>query len=286
MDFRTYLERARKSNGEKYLTKSIDNYMRFIEKYQHLFEDKSVDDTIDEMNKLIVQYNHPNIRAAFRSYLLYLGVEEDSPKLKLLKPTKKRASAINSLRMLSEKVIDKKDLKLLFSKLEPEWELMVRFLYDTGCRESEMLGLLKKDVVIYDNPNNNIYGEAIVLGKGAKKRAVYLSERTVYLFKVLKSDLKHRDKVFVFRMSNGKLYKRQEKELLKGFKKRTKEILGKSYVVHSLRHTKLTHLADNGADLLGISSYAGHSNISVTQIYVKASGHLGKMAFEKYSEEL
>lgn len=286
MDFRTYLERARKSNGEKYLPKSINNYVRFIDKYGHLFQNKSIDEIIEEMNKHIVRYNHPNMRASFRVYLLYLGVDEDSPKLKLLKSSKKRASALNSLRMLSEKVINKQDLYLLFSKLEPEWELMIRFIYDTGCRESEMLGVRRKDIIIFDKPKNNIHGEVIILGKGHKKRTVYLMERAIKLFKDLKFDLKPEQKCFVFKMENGRLYKRQEKELLKGFKKRTKEILGREYVIHSLRHTKLTHLADKGADLLGISSYAGHSNIAVTQVYVKASSHLGKITFEKYSEDV
>ena len=286
MDFRTFLERARKSNGEKYLSKTIEIYIRIIERHQHLFENKSVDELIEEMNKHIIRYNHPNMRASFRAYLLYLGLEEDSSKLKLLKSSKKRASAINSLRMLSEKVINKNDLQLLFSKLEPEWELMIRFLYDTGCRESEMLGVRRKDVNIFDEPKNNIFAEVTVLGKGHKKRNVYLMERTVKLFKELKFNLKPEQKCFVFVKSNGKPYKRQDSELLKGFRKRTKEILGRSYVIHSLRHTKLTHLADKGADLLGISSYAGHSNIAVTQVYVKASSHLGKMTFEKYSEDV
>ena len=286
MEFRTYLEKIRKSNGEKYLPKSIDNYEMFVNKHFHLFEGKSIDETLEVMNTIIVKYNHANLRASFRLFLMFLGVDEDSPKLKLLKSTKKRASAISSLRVLTDKVIVLKDFKLLMNSVEPEWQLMIGFLYDTGCRENEMLTTCWKDINFLDESKDTIFAEINILGKGSKRRVVYLSESVTNMLKEKMVDVKPEDRIFVFRKPDGSLYKRQEKELLVGFKKRTKEILGKEYVIHAIRHTKLSHLADNGADVLGISSYAGHNNLATTQIYVKMSKKIGENTYRKFSEDL
>ncbi len=48
-----------------------------------------------------------------------------------------------------------------------------------------------------------------------------------------------------------------------------------------LRHSRLQHMADEGVDSFAIKSYAGHSDIGTTQIYVKSSKFQGKIAFEK-----
>ena len=40
-------------------------------------------------------------------------------------------------------------------------------------------------------------------------------------------------------------------------------------------------MADDGVDSFLIKSYAGHSDISTTQIYVKSSKHQRKMAFKR-----
>lgn len=237
------------------------------------------------MNKIIPLYSHANMRASFKTYLIYIGVDEEDPRLKLLKSPKKRASSLNSIRLLGDKVITKKDLKIFFSELEQEWQLIVGFLYDTGCREDEMLSLRWKGIEFID-PKDGIYAEVEVMGKGHKKRTVYLTKTTVNLLKLLRPDIKNEDKVFVFRMKDGKLYARQEKALIDGMRKRTKKFLGKAYTPHAFRHTKLTHLAENGADILGVSSYAGHSDIKVTQIYVKMSNRLGKNAFQNFSEDI
>jgi len=187
---------------------------------------------------------------------------------------------------LSDKVISRKDIKILYSHINEEWKLIVGFLYDTGCRENEMLETRYKDVEFLNPPNGVIHADVIVTGKGKKKRTVYLSGQTVDLLKKLRHGLKDNDKLFVFKMCDGKEYKRQEKKLIDEFRRLTIKFLGRPHTPHSLRHSKLTHLANNGADVLGISSYAGHSDLSITQIYVKHSDAISKKTIKNFSEDI
>ena len=286
MDYKTFLSKIRKKNGEKLLPKSIELYNSFIERHENQFENKSVEELIECMNDLISNYYNPTMRASFRLFLLYIGVEEDDERLDKLKKSKKRASAITSLSMLGEKVISKKDIQFLYDNVEEEWKLIIGFLYDTAVRENEMLTLRWRNITFYSEPVNNISAEAQVLGKGNKPRTVYITEKTAKLLKKLRPNIKDNDFVFEFKMPNGKLFKRQEKALYDGLVKRTKKYIGVPHSPHHIRHSKATHLANNGGEVGGISNMLGHASYSTTQIYIKSSNTMAKNMLEKYSEEL
>lgn len=236
MEFKKYLEKSRKSNGEKFLPKTIKLYNSFYDKYKSELEAKkdNFDELIEFMNDKIKIQRNPYIKASFKQYLMFIGVPYDDERLKLLKSPQKRASAINSLRMLGDKVIPMKDLKYLFNSVDDEWKLVFGFLYDTACREDEMLNLVWRDITFQEG--DKIFAEVRVLGKGAKYRTVFLSEVTTNLLKELRPNISDQDKVFVFKMSDGREYKRQDKALLDNIKKLTKKYIGKQYTPHCFRH--------------------------------------------------
>ncbi len=288
MEFRKYLEKSRKINGEKYLPKSIDLYVSYYDRYEkELLDNKNnFDGLIEFMNKIIKSQSNPYVKATFRQYLMFIGIPDDDDRLKLLKSSKKRASALTSQRVMGEKVIPIEDLKLLYDTVDDEWKLIIGFLYDTAIRENELLTLKWRKIKFYDEEINGISAEAVVLGKGSKLRTVFLTKKTCDLLKKMRPNIEDEDLVFQFRMGDGRLYKRQEKYLLDQFKKKTLEIIGKSYVIHSTRHSKLTHLSEKGLDILAIGSIAGHQDISTTNIYAKMSSKVAKRGYEKYSESL
>lgn len=284
-EYEDFLRKIRKKNGEKYLPKTIQIYSLFIEKHQEEFlKSQNISELILYMNKQILNYRNPTMKGAFKTYLMFIGVPEGDERLKLLKSSKKIASALTSLRVLSEKVISKNDMKLLYDSVEEEWKLIIGFLYDTAIRESEFLNVRWKDITFKES--SNIFAEVRILGKGSKIRTVFLSEMTVVLLKKLRPNIKDIDKVFEFRMKNGKLYMRQEKILIDGLKKRTKEIIGVAHSPHHIRHSRSQDLANSGGDVGGISNLLGHTNYSTTQIYIKSSSAIAKKMIEKYSEGL
>jgi len=283
--FRNFLEQSRKRNGEKYLPKTIKLYIddinRFINKINF---NNGFDGMIDSMNKILKKHHYLHLRSAFRMFLIFYGMEEDDEKLSRLKSQHKIATALTSQRVLSNKVISKRDLKILYSNVDDEWKLIIGFLYDTACRESEMLNVRYKDIVFLNNPESKIKAEVRIMGKGGKTRIVFLMEGTVMLLKKLRPNIQPNDKIFVFYKKKGELYKRQEKALIDGLKKRTLDLIGKAHSPHDFRHTKLTHLAENNADILGISSFAGHNHLSTTNVYVKMSKKIAENTYENYSE--
>ena len=50
---------------------------------------------------------------------------------------------------------------------------------------------------------------------------------------------------------------------------------------HMLRHSRLQHMADAGTDSFAIKYFAGHADITTSQIYIKSSKYQGKIAFDK-----
>jgi len=285
--FEQFLKTIRKKNGENLLPVSIERYLYFVEEYQKDLDVISDFQTLVlEMNRIIKTRPSMVIYSAFRMYLLYRGVDKKDVLLKNLETPEKNATAFSSKRFLQSKVLSRGELKRLFNESEPIEQLFFSALYDTACRRKELLNIKYGDINFKDNPKNNIYAEVNILGKGAKSRVVYFGKTTVELIKQLRPNLETEDKVFVLYKVNGKPYKEQPQALYHFVKTKVQKVLGRKITPHCYRHTKLTHLADNGADVLGIKNYAGHDNISTTMVYIEISTRMGKIAFENYSKDI
>ena len=288
--FEDYLRKSRKINGEKYLERTIENYVYYIDRYSDVIEkySKDINSLIKEFFYILERNPHNNLKSAFKCYLNYLGVSQDDERLKLLKINRKYASSINSLRELSNKTLSEKELNLLFNNLDLKWSTIVGFFYDTACRESELLSVTWNDVTILKDGDNIKYATVSILGKGSKRRTVYLTklihDKLVAYREKYCPESKDKDFIFRFYKRDGELYLNQAKYLIDNIKKLGKDIIGKKVTPHYYRHSKLTHLADNGADVYGIAKYAGHADISTCQIYIKHSSHAGENAFHNYSK--
>lgn len=171
-----------------------------------------------------------------------------------------------------------KEMELLLAEPDVATPLGLRdraileFLYATGCRRAELVGL---DVDALDLPSLT----ARVIGKRNKERIVCFGEpcRDVleaYLGGARQELLGNAEKPFgepaVFlsqrgtRLSAGQVNKLVEKHVLR---------VGASHRItpHKLRHTFATHLLDAGADLRTIQELLGHVSLTSTEIYTHVS---------------
>lgn len=125
-------------------------------------------------------------------------------------------------------------------------ELIVRFLFETGIRVSEMNQII------------SVTDETITInGKGSKIREVFHNIETT-------SQIKK------FNYST------------KTIRNWVKEVLGDEYTPHSIRRSHATHLLLGGANPKMVMLQLGHSKIETTYRYLQSSKELNKSIYTKY----
>lgn len=159
---------------------------------------------------------------------------------------------INSSAVPDDNVLSEEEITKLITESEDKTiALMIEFLFTTGLRISEMLGILQSDV----KKNNGKY-IVTVLGKKNKERRVYVPNDLVFRVKDF-----FRGNKYLFE-HNGKQYNRiavTNRITLQG-----KIILGRRISAHTLRHSWATITLKKTNNLKGVSKYLGHSSTSTT----------------------
>jgi integrase/recombinase XerD len=203
-------------------------------------------------------------QSALRTYFGFLiaeGVLTEDPT--------ERLEAPRATRRLPD-VLDRTDVVRLVEAPDPDspvyWRdrAMLEFLYATGVRVSELVGLNLRDLKLED-------GFALVFGKGSKERIVPVGrtartalERYLTGCRVELDRGRGRGRVFL-NQRGAPLTRMTVWSVVRSAATRA-GIQGK-VSPHTLRHTFATHLLEGGADLASVQELLGHADISTTQIY-------------------
>lgn len=157
--------------------------------------------------------------------------------------------------------LNKNDFKLL---------TMVCVLYETGARVSEFINIKLDDLHLNDQ------GAYIqIYGKGRKVRQIPISEELVRLIKMyLEKFYINCGNNYLFNSSHRKKYTRFGinyllKKLINDLRKNYPGYFTLNFHPHVLRHTKASHLYNNGVPLTYIRDFLGHMVLSSTEIYSK-----------------
>ncbi len=147
---------------------------------------------------------------------------------------------------------------------------LLEFLYSTGARISEAVGLDVDDISL----DAEASGPAIVrlFGKGSKERLVPLGSYgaralEAYLVRgrpLLAAKGKGTPALFL-NARGGRISRQSAWTILKAAA--DKANITKDVSPHTLRHSFATHLLEGGADLRAVQEMLGHADISTTQIY-------------------
>ena len=140
-------------------------------------------------------------------------------------------------------------------------KLIIRLLYGTGLRVSEIVNLKKENILLSESMIK------VELGKGKKDRFVKIPNS-------IKGELENYSKMgnskYLFESNRGgKLTKSTIQAILRNSAK--KAGIRKRVYPHLLRHSFATHLLEQGTDLRIIQKLLGHSDIKTTQIYTQIS---------------
>lgn len=154
------------------------------------------------------------------------------------------------------KVISEKDYTTLVETLKPREALFIKFLYNSGCRVSEMLGIQTKDI--------KVKGRVVyisIVGKGSKHR--YL-RTPIELYKEIKNTFGKCKYLFSNKKNKSGMFTRQYIYSIINKVKLEDDI---TYSPHNLRHSIATDMLRQGFTLKEVSEFLGHSSVATTSKY-------------------
>lgn len=216
-----------------------------------------------------VQSNEPNL---FETCSLILNIKNKKVPNKMISYFTE-----NEIKIMINHLNSIKDLKKL---------TMICVLYETGSRVSELINIKLNDLNLSDNASITLYG------KGSKTRIVPISQELVKLInKYLKEIYINYGEEYLFYSTHKKKYYRNSinkiiNQIVLKLNLKYPEYFKGNYHPHSFRHTKATHLYNNGTPLLYVKEFLGHSTITSTEIYATPDSKKQREEILKNSETI
>jgi integrase/recombinase XerD len=165
---------------------------------------------------------------------------------------------------LAERILPHEDVARIIEREDnPRNHAMLRFLYETGCRVSELCGLAWRDVQIRDNG----LAQVTIFGKADKTRHVLISKRLHRELTRMSGD--GGNDAPVFPSKTGKLL---DQPAVFRVMQAAAQRAGIEQAVspHWFRHAAASHALDNGCPISLVKEQLGHSSLEVTSVYVHA----------------
>lgn len=281
VDYLTNVKRASKN--------TISSYKRDLVKLNNYLTDSGCGDwkqvTNTNLNSYVLMIEKQGMSSAtvsrniasIKSFFLYLlkqgDISEDPSDT--LKPPKieKKAPVIltvEEINLLLEQPngITPKDIRD---------KAMLELLYATGIRVSELIGLKIKDV--------NLSMNFLRCHDGSKERVIPFTNETKealenYLNNAREAMCRENQEYLFTNCQGAPMTRQGFWKIIKYYS--AKAGIKKDITPHTIRHSFAMHLVNNGADLKSVQEMLGHSDISTTQIYVKANANIKlKEVYEK-----
>ena len=247
---------------------TLDAYRRDAEEFRWFIEDKPLSrvvlndlmfysDALKQQGRAPATVNRK--LSAVKSLLSYgvmigyLSINAGAP-LKLPKLDNSLAE-----RILSESQV----LRLIGAASPGRDRILLRFLYESGCRVSELVGLIWKNLQPRDDA-----GQVRILGKGNKTRVVLLTPQLWADLMFLRASDSLDTPVFKSQRSGRKLVRSEVNELVTRVAKLA-EIPG-NVSPQWLRHAHASHSLERGAPIHLVQATLGHRNLQTTGRYLHA----------------
>jgi integrase/recombinase XerD len=137
----------------------------------------------------------------------------------------------------------------------PRDSMIIRFLFATGVRVSELTNVRKRDI-------NWQTGAITVLGKGDKERKVIVMPEFMEVLREYCKGFKDEQKLFDYHTGT----------VQDDFRKLVKMSgIQKHVTPHKMRHSFATHMLRGGTNIVLIQKFLGHTSLNTTQIYAHVS---------------
>jgi integrase/recombinase XerD len=210
------------------------------------------------------------LKAFWKAMLLWDAAHQARYQQLLAVPSKRHTSR-------SPDYLESEELGRLFQAVDPVTPqgfrdlTILRYLYNTGSRISEVAGARTTWLSLVDRP------EVMIRGKGGKSRVCPLWPTTAEMLRVYLRQERMRPRRgyedFLFLTRQGTAFRRQSLwKLLHGYFQRAADAMPtlrrKHLTPHSMRHTTGVHLLRAGVDINVIKAWLGHADVSTTSRYL------------------
>ena len=161
---------------------------------------------------------------------------------------------------------------------------ILALLYDSGCRVQELIDLKVADVQL--EKGHRIY----VHGKGDKYRNILMLPETAMILSKYINVYKLESANLLFNNRSGnKLTRQGIRYILRKYTNKIKAIYSEEAILnahpHLMRHSKATHLVNNGINICNVRDFLGHESVETTQIYVTSNPEVTRKAIEHASSK-
>ena len=259
---------------KKHSDNTITNYrVDLVEFYN--YNGNNIDINKDDINKYLMYLYDNNISkssiarklSSLRTFYDYL-LKKDIVKINYFKMFKNPKKERSLPKYVKEEDID----KMFLVPNTRTWIgqrniLIIRMLYSTGVRISELVNIKINDININDRTIR-------ILGKGSKERIVVFGNNT----KEVLEDYLNRGRREVDIHNSNYLFLNKDGNRLstRYIRKIIDDIIFKASIEmhvspHMLRHTFATGMLNNGADLVSVKDLLGHESLNTTSIYTHVS---------------
>jgi len=272
---------------------TLMNYKRVLDSFYQFFAQKEEDEKINSIYEIdrdfILEYlnskediavNTKNLHiTVIKSFLTYISEHNDdnidlTKRLKGLS-AKNVKSESESLSESESGVLEKYLLNERYKKnfLNVRNRLLVKLLYYTGIRASEVLAIKLEDITLLEE--ESVY-KIYIMGKGSKYRYVYVPVKLIadelefIKEHLLEDEILHTNNPqrYIAVTQKGRVMHRAE--LYSMLEKLYKKLYIKKRGVHILRHTFGKRMVKKNVNLSTIKELMGHENIQTTMIYARS----------------
>lgn len=272
-----------KNKKLKGLSPNSLNYYESQLKKVALWSSKSfIEMTSDDLKEYLIFYRDlnqcskttlNNARRILSSFWKWLEIEE-----KIIINPMKRIPAIKIPKYVRKAFTDE-EVEILRKYLYHQNNLrdiaIFELLLSSGLRLSEVASLRIDDL-------NFVECKGIVMGKGAKERVFYFSERAkVSLDDYIDSRIDNKEWLFV--SSNAPYNKWGTTGIGTMIRELGRRAGVNNVHPHKFRRTLATRLVRKGMPIEQVSTILGHSNLSVTMRYVETDKELLKLVHKKHT---
>lgn len=161
---------------------------------------------------------------------------------------------------------------------------ILSLLYDSGCRVQELIDLKVQDIQL--EKGQRIF----VHGKGNKFREIPIMSDTGKIIRkyVKVYSLTAQDLLFTNKQGNP-LTRQGVRYILQKYARMSKEENPDDFEgqvhPHLLRHSKATHLVNNGVNIYTVRDFLGHSSVNTTQVYLTSNPEVTRKAIGKVASQ-